>query len=39
MCAYIPLNTGVVGGGGFKSQDGEDGNGGIERCGTIYYSY
>lgn len=39
MYAYILIYTSVEGGGSFKSQDGEDGNGGEERCGTIYYSY
>lgn len=39
ICAYVLISTGVVGVGCFKSQDGEYGNGGVEGCGTVYYTY
>lgn len=36
---HVLHSTGVEGVGCFKSQDGKYGNGGIERCGTIYYTH
>lgn len=38
-CAYVLMQTGVVDIVSFKSQDGEDGYGGVQRCGTVYQSY